>query len=69
MTLAAEGQPRPRRCRGCPKLLTDPVSIARGYGPECAKRRGITTPAPARIPSRDGGHVPGQTTLTDLEEP
>ena len=29
-----------RRCRRCRRRLTDPVSIARGYGPECYPGRG-----------------------------
>ncbi|MFI6883390.1 DUF6011 domain-containing protein [Streptosporangium canum] len=69
MTLSAEEPPRPRKCRGCPKKLTDPVSIALGFGPECARKRGITPPAstrPARV--RAGGDVPGQTLITELTE-
>jgi len=27
------------RCGACARLLTDPTSIARGLGPECAQRR------------------------------
>lgn len=33
-----------RRCIACGRILTDPTSVARGYGPECfAKIRGATT--------------------------
>ncbi|GAA3423183.1 DUF6011 domain-containing protein [Streptosporangium sandarakinum] len=46
--MASDGRLRPRKCRGRPRPLTDPVSIACGFGPECARKRGITTPAPAR---------------------
>ena len=32
-----------RRCMACGRILTDPTSVARGYGPEChAKIRGAT---------------------------
>jgi len=27
------------RCLRCGRILTDPVSIARGYGPECWEKR------------------------------
>jgi hypothetical protein len=31
------------RCQCCGRPLTDPISIARRYGPECAERLGIIT--------------------------
>ena len=32
------------RCLRCGRILTDPVSIARGVGPECWKKRGNEKP-------------------------
>ena len=32
------------RCLRCGRILTDPVSIARGVGPECWKKRGKEKP-------------------------
>jgi hypothetical protein len=29
------------RCRCCGRVLTHPVSLATGYGPECRERLGI----------------------------
>lgn len=58
----------PAKCLGgCGRRLTNPVSIARGYGKTCAERHGIPaglptpaarTPAVAPVPS-----MPGQTEL------
>ena len=54
-------------CLGnCGKLLWDPRSRKRRYGPECAAKLGIVDPAPSRFSWRDGGDCPGQTDL--LEE-
>ncbi|GAA3417635.1 hypothetical protein GCM10018952_50270 [Streptosporangium vulgare] len=73
MTLFApeEGTPRAVRCRACPKTLTDPASIARGYGPCCAKKRGLLPEPRRRGPSfrpRAGGSVDGQGDLLDEGE-
>ncbi|MEV8638948.1 DUF6011 domain-containing protein [Streptosporangium sp. NPDC051023] len=69
-TDASESTPRSVRCRACPKRLTDPVSIARGYGPCCARKRGLIQPSPRRsyIRGRAGGDVPGQGDLLAEEE-
>lgn len=40
------------RC-ACGRALTDPVSVARGYGPVCARRRGIR-PTPRTRNARPG---------------
>ncbi|MGW9397283.1 DUF6011 domain-containing protein [Streptomyces sp. NPDC055642] len=38
-----------RKCEGgCGRWLSDPVSIARGYGRQCAERLGIPVVSPAR---------------------
>ena len=34
------------RCRACHRLLTDPVSIKHGFGPECLKRAAEAGQAP-----------------------
>jgi hypothetical protein len=50
----------------CGKLLWDPESRKRGYGPDCAERLGLIGPPSPRISRRDGGDCDGQTNL--LEE-
>jgi hypothetical protein len=43
------------RCRICGRVLTDPVSIARGIGPECYSKRSqvsLFSAAPEKIESR-----------------
>lgn len=64
------GEGRRKCAGGCGRWLTDPESLARGYGRVCAERHGITTPAARRLPAggsgRDAGVVPvipGQTVL------
>lgn len=51
---------------GCGRLLWDPKSRKRGYGPDCAERLGIIEPPGPRFSRRDGGDCEGQTDL--LEE-
>ncbi|GAA0853354.1 DUF6011 domain-containing protein [Streptosporangium amethystogenes subsp. fukuiense] len=67
MTLfAEEGTPRPVKCGACPRMLTDPVSIARGFGPCCAKNLGLLPEQRRRGSSgrvRAGGSVEGQEDL------
>ncbi|WP_263165438.1 DUF6011 domain-containing protein [Streptomyces sp. SCSIO ZS0520] len=50
------------RCGLCGRVLADPASRARGYGPRCARR---LTPPPRRatIPAPRTDGVPGQTEL------
>lgn len=53
-----------RKCLGgCGRWLTDPVSIARGYGKHCAELHGILVAPPARRPSATTRRPP--TTRTD----
>lgn len=59
-----------RRCRGnCGRWLTDEESIARGYGPVCAERLGLTVkqPARSRLPTTridtTPDQIPGQVAL------
>lgn len=68
MTLfvSEEGTPRPVKCRACPKTLTDPASIARGFGPCCAKKLGLIPerrPRGVSVRTRAGGDVEGQGDL------
>jgi len=35
---ALEAQVQSGRCRKCGRVLTDPASVSRGYGPECWKQ-------------------------------
>jgi hypothetical protein len=60
------------QCRNCPRWLTDPVSIARGYGPECAKQLGWVAPPAAKRAvfgrSRRGGPVEGQADVLAPED-
>lgn len=67
MTLfAEEGTPRSVKCRACPRMLTDPASIALGFGPCCAKRLGLIParrPRVASVRTRAGGDVEGQGDL------
>lgn len=35
---AAKSRTKPKKCIMCGKMLTDPDSIARGYGAECYKK-------------------------------
>ncbi|MFN2636845.1 MAG: DUF6011 domain-containing protein [Gemmatimonadaceae bacterium] len=62
--------PRTKRCGACPRVLTDPVSVARGFGPCCAKRLGLLTAAGSRVrlgSVRAGGDVEGQGDLLGEE--
>lgn len=44
---------RPAKCRGgCGRWLTDPESLARGYGRVCAERHGIPTGTPPKSAAR-----------------
>jgi hypothetical protein len=57
-----------RKCRGgCGRWLTDPESLARGFGKRCAERHGIPTsppPKPARTPpAAPTPQLPSQTEL------
>ena len=60
-------------CRGCHRPLRDPESRALGYGPDCARKRGLTprkprrtrtlrTPKPATVPPAPDT-LPGQEAL------
>jgi hypothetical protein len=57
----------PRKCLGgCGRWLTDPESLARGYGKTCAGRHGIDTsltPAARTPPASPVPSIPGQTEL------
>jgi len=35
------GPPRNRSCRRCGRALSNPVSLARGYGPVCWRKLGL----------------------------
>lgn len=57
--------PGPARCR-CGRPLRDPVSVARGAGPVCARRLGMTaqpSPTLAKPAPVPGSGIPGQTAL------
>lgn len=58
---------RLRKCLGgCGRRLTDPESVARGYGKTCAERHGIDTSPPPAVRTPTAGPVPvvpGQTEL------
>ncbi|WP_179382065.1 DUF6011 domain-containing protein [Streptomyces sp. SA15] len=57
---------RPKCLGRCGRRLTNPVSIARGYGKTCAERLGIDTSPPptARTPTAAPVALhPGQTEL------
>lgn len=63
--------PRRKCVGGCGRWLTDPESLARGYGPVCAQRLGLTSDRPPAIPrpssSPDG--IPGLDELPLIEQP
>jgi hypothetical protein len=69
----AKGQTVSRRCRACGRKLRDPLARARGVGPTCARRLGLTpsrrcttvlVPTTRTVPA---GDVLGQLALFDLE--
>lgn len=41
MTTSGNPLPDTVHCRHCGRRLTDPKSVRRGYGPECAEKLGI----------------------------
>lgn len=54
------------RCTICNRTLTDPASVARGYGPECAARFATQTAEQGRLAvgttvTVTGGSYAGQT--------
>lgn len=54
------------RCADCRRVLTDPASAVRGYGPVCADRRGLIprrTPRAAAPASETPDVHPDQTAL------
>jgi hypothetical protein len=64
--------PERRLCEGgCGRWLTDPVSVARRYGKQCAERLGIAPvrparprrPRPAPRPDTPPEPIPGQVAL------
>lgn len=62
------------RCRCCGRPLSNPISMMRGYGPECAERLGIIGNLGGRENgvrltrqqrNRDGSNRPTQTNIWD----
>ncbi|MGW0579937.1 DUF6011 domain-containing protein [Streptomyces sp. NPDC002920] len=56
----------PKCLGGCGRHLTDPASIARGYGKTCAERHGIPVSPPERKPART---LPPRTSPTTTQQP
>ena len=52
-----------RTCRKCGKRLSDPESIARGYGPECWAEIVFAVEASLRPEDTE---IPGQLTIWDI---
>ncbi|MEV0231612.1 DUF6011 domain-containing protein [Nonomuraea sp. NPDC050786] len=48
---------------GCGRLLRDPKSRKRRYGPECAEKLGLMDPPAPRFARRDGGDCEGRGDL------